>query len=206
MPGECGMTPSEAKGLAAATSCWLAYRDLIGLGSSLYESLMLVPITEYLGRSWVIDTELSYRKLFNNPKLPDQYADIVATKKSGSKKLVFETKILRSNISQQIVDDIYKLALPSGDIVRYFLLSGRTSRFGKASDDKAPQGAPLFDRLFRYSYKEGFVLSLAECGVAAVGSKPIYLRRCAEESAPLNDGEFYKTIIWSIPAASDPSD
>ena len=102
------MTPSEARGLAAATSCWLAYRDLIGLGETLYESLMLVPITEYLGRSWLIEPELSYRKLFNDHELPDQYADIFATKKSGSKRLIIETKILRASIAPNIVGDIYK--------------------------------------------------------------------------------------------------
>lgn len=198
------MTPSEARGLAAATSCWLAYRDLIGLGGTLYESLMLVPITEYLARSWVIETELSYRRVFGNQLLPDQYADIVATKKSGSRKLIIETKILRSSISQNIVEDIYKLAAPKGDVIRYFVLSGKISNFGSAKEAVSPADASLFDRLFRYSYNEGFNLpSLVESSAAFPISKPTYLRRCAEERAPLNERDAYKTVIWSIGAPSE---
>ncbi|MGV3635689.1 MAG: hypothetical protein ACO1NY_15180 [Pseudorhodoplanes sp.] len=201
------MTPSEARGLAAAISCWLAYRDLVGMRSSLYEALTLVPITEYLARSWSFETELSYRKLFNDDQLPDQYADLVATKRSGSKKIVIETKILRSKISRSIVSDIYRLAAASGDVARYFLLSGRTSQFGECETGICPENASLFDRLFRYSYDEGFYLpppsgSETTLPIGLFAPKTIYLRRCAEESAPSSDKEFYKTIIWSVGSRS----
>lgn len=165
---------------------------------------MLVPITEYLSSTWNFETELSYRTVFGNVHLPDHYADIVLTKKSGSRKLVIETKILRSKISQNIVDDIYKLAAPSGDVARYFLLSGRASLFGVTTEVKSHDEASLFEKLFRYPYKEGFNLPplTSNSSVASLGSKPIYLRRCAEERAPLNEKESYKTFIWSIGAPS----
>lgn len=208
------MERRELEGLARATCSWLAYKHLTNL-RSLYEMLLLIPISEYLSAatSWVPETELAYRSVFDDSSLPESYGDIVATRKGGTKKFVLETKLLRDQADKRKGDieaDIRRLAFPQGRVARFFMLAGRTKHFPRLTDIKSIPKPRLYDRLLRFNYKEGFEIPIAVRGqvqddgpMAPLDeslTRRSYVRRCADSEVSVDDDQKFKVVIWSISA------
>lgn len=195
------MTPIEVNGLASATCSWLAYRHAVGLESTLYERILLVPIAEYLARtSWVAENERSYRKLFDDQELMDHYCDIVATKKYGQSQFALETKLLKGAAKNRVAEiekDIVRLGAPVGGIKRYFLLAGLDKYFPPIQKGRAPKAARIFDKLLSYSYDEGFGASLSSPS-DEFSRPPQYIRRCADVQAPVGRDGSFRVSIWSV--------
>jgi hypothetical protein len=213
------MSPDELKYLTRATCCWLAYKYLTGFESTLYERLLLIPISEFLGTiGWTPALELSYRTLFGDSKLPDHYGDIIGTRKGGNRKFILETKFLRDMATKRrsnVESDVRRLAAPYGDVERYFMLAGLQRHFPVSKQSRAPASASLFDRLLCFEYKEGFELQLTgtllstspeQPGSARADKLPqftppvrrAYIRRCANELACVREDEKVRVILWSI--------
>ena len=74
--GGVGMKPNDASGLARATCAWLTYRSLTGFKTTLSESMLSIPISEFLAANgWKLEPELSYRDLLDGNNLPDFWCD-----------------------------------------------------------------------------------------------------------------------------------
>jgi hypothetical protein len=189
------MNSKELDGLAKATCCWMAYRHLID-ADSLYERLLIIPITEYLAArtNWKPENESSYRKIFTGQSLPDYYADIWAKMKGGNKQFILETKLLRAPATRQwsnIQSDVCRLGKPEGKVARYFMLAGLKEFFNIPATFKSEKPSEIFKRLLLFEYKEGFEAHLD-------GSGRRYVRLCSDACVSVRNGASYRVVVWSI--------
>jgi hypothetical protein len=134
------MNPLEiSSNLAKATFLWLNYKSLTGFDRLLGESMLKVPISEYLIQtSCLLNTEFRYQDLPGADGLDGFWCDFAGESKSGSGIcFLLETKFLKRPINQvadQLAADIIRLSLPPGrNLIRLLLLAGKRENFESES-------------------------------------------------------------------------
>jgi hypothetical protein len=205
---------SEIKGLAKATCCWLAYKQLTGFQKFLTEAMLSVPISEFLASrtAWLVTPELYHKKLQNEGQLPDLWFDFAGAKRPGTKySFILETKLLKVHVNSRIVPitiDFCKLALPL-DQRRYFLLAGRSENFCVPGESSEPSNLAHVvlalgvnkgkyvrprDELARpeFGHFRARLQSMSDVPTSA------YVTCLASEEVELENEERFRTVIWRV--------
>ncbi len=136
------MKQNELKALARATCCWLTYKDILGFDEMLGESMLALPISEFLvtQTNWKVESEVQYKNL-KGPSAPDIWCDFVGTPTFGKEAgFILEAKYLKGsakNAASNIAADLIRLSLPNTEkpLKRFFLLAGRGEHFPKSDGD-----------------------------------------------------------------------
>ena len=130
------MKPEEIRALAGATCCWVAYKHVTGFGSMLGEAMLSIPISEYLktSTSWVLVSEVQYRKLAGSEALADLRRDFAAKPTySDNYRFILGTMFLKEsawNRARHIAADLIRLSSPTADnLRRYLLIAGEQKHF-----------------------------------------------------------------------------
>ena len=152
---------TEEEELAQTVAAWLNYKSLVGLKGQLSESMLTVPIAEYLaskhGReiSMEVPHPLFRTGAKGRPKQLDFVREVRSERKTGESALnaknwtmAMECKY-QSDTAQRLIDDICRLAVLAqcrkeiGGPKRLFLFAGERNEQGEPLDVRINSGEEI---------------------------------------------------------------